>query len=229
MYLPTSTTKGPDGSQSAPAGKVIIETSSMELAGIVTSHGVLPVTDLGSAFVLNPENLEQWLDWKCGSDGACRIANAVNWGQVSHVIEQFAIMQATNLGASLAAEAVIGAVAARVGAAADAVDIAGARFAQKSFSETFSKGGLFAGRSIDEVAEALKSGAMSSKDVPINVVVREGNTLITNTRSAQALTRAGIPRDAWNVINRTGDPLFEKLLTGQLTRNGLTSAGTVLP
>jgi RHS repeat-associated protein len=108
------------------------------------------------------------------------------------------------------------------------LNIERANFAQKTFSEMFSKGGKFAGRSIDDVAAALRSRAMMPKDVPINVIVRDGNTLILNTRSAQALTRAGIPRSAWYVINRTGDPLFEKLLTGQLTRNGLTSAGTAI-
>ncbi len=108
------------------------------------------------------------------------------------------------------------------------VDIGGARFAQTSFSERFSSGGLFAGQTIDDVAAALRSGAMSPKDVPINVVVRDGNTLITNTRSAQDLIRAEVPRDAWNVIDRTGNSLYEELLTGQLTRTGLTSAGTDL-
>jgi len=55
------------------------------------------------------------------------------------------------------------------------------------------------------------------------------NSLILNTRSAQALTRAGIPRTSWNVINRTGDDLYERLLSGQLSRNWLTSYGTDLP
>ncbi|WP_203748848.1 RHS repeat-associated core domain-containing protein [Cellulomonas chitinilytica] len=111
------------------------------------------------------------------------------------------------------------------------VDIAGARFAQKDFRESFSNGdgALFWGRTIDEVAESLRSGAMSPKDVPIDVIVREGNTLILNTRSSQALIRAGIPRSSWNVINRTGQAAFEARLDGQLSRNGLTSYGTDLP
>ncbi|ASR56404.1 hypothetical protein CBP52_16330 [Cellulomonas sp. PSBB021] len=65
--------------------------------------------------------------------------------------------------------------------------------------------------------------------MPIDVIVRDGNTLILNTRSSQALTRPGIPREAWNVIDRTGQAAFEERLTGQLTRNGLTSFGTDLP
>ncbi|MBO9522372.1 MAG: RHS repeat-associated core domain-containing protein [Nocardioidaceae bacterium] len=112
---------------------------------------------------------------------------------------------------------------------ANAVDIGGARFAQKSFTEMFSSGGRFAGKSIDDVASLLRSGALSPKDVPIDVIVRDGNTLILNTRSAQALIRAGIPRSSWNVIDRTGQAAYEARLTGQLNRNGLTSSGTELP
>lgn len=117
----------------------------------------------------------------------------------------------------------------RFGVAAKAVDIGGAKFAQKTFSETFSEGGTLAGRTIDDVAGDLSSGVLSPKDVPIDVIVRDGNTLILNTRSSQALTRAGVPRSAWDVIDRTGQADFEARLTGQLTRNGLTSAGTDLP
>lgn len=36
--------------------------------------------------------------------------------------------------------------------------------------------------------------------------------------------RAGIPRSSWNVINQTGVPSFENMLTGQLGRNGLISS-----
>jgi RHS repeat-associated protein len=158
-------------------------------------------------------------------------------GVVKGLMERLALatqtMKAAEAGTALVPIAGRGALAAEgaTGVAANTAgaDIAGARFAQTSFSESFSSGGLFSGQTIDDVAGALRSGAMSPKDIPINVVVRDGNTLITNTRSAQALTRAGIPRDAWNVINRTGDSLYEQLLSGQLTRNGLTSAGTDLP
>lgn len=110
-----------------------------------------------------------------------------------------------------------------------AADIAGARFAQRSYSEKFGPAGLFAGRTIDDVADALRAGTMSPSEVPINVVVRDGTTLIANTRSAQALTRAGIPRGEWNVVDRTGDALHERLVSGQLGRNNLDSTGIDLP
>jgi len=102
----------------------------------------------------------------------------------------------------------------------------GANFAQKTFGRMFSKGGAFAGRSVDDVAGALRSGAMKPSEVPIDYIVREGNTLILNTRSAQALEAAGIPRSAWTAVNRTGQEMYEAMLSGQLQRNGLTSVGT---
>ncbi len=117
----------------------------------------------------------------------------------------------------------------RAARAAKHVDIDGAKFAQKSFSERFSKEGDFKGRPIDDIAGELASGAKSPKDVPIDVIMRDGNTLILNTRSAQALKRAGIPRSSWHVRNRTGDQFYEDLLSGQLRRNRLDSSGTDLP
>lgn len=61
------------------------------------------------------------------------------------------------------------------------------------------------------------------------MIVRDGNTLVLNTRSAQALERAGIPSDQWNLVNRTGERDFEARLDGQLDRNGLGSDGYVFP
>lgn len=127
----------------------------------------------------------------------------------------------------------IAATAERIAITAKGVDIGGAKFAQSSFREAFSTGkdtpALFRGRTIDDVADDLRSGVASPGDVPIDVIVRDGNTLILNTRSSQALIRAGVPRSAWNVVDRTGQAAYEARLTGQLTHNGLTSAGTDLP
>jgi filamentous hemagglutinin len=106
--------------------------------------------------------------------------------------------------------------------------VEGANFAQRTFSSTF-RGGALAGRSISDVAGDLGSVALTPKDVPVGMIVRDGDSLILNTRSAQALMQAGIPRSAWSVIDQTGDPFFEELLTGQLTRNGLDSGGFGCP
>ncbi|KMQ67373.1 hypothetical protein ACM39_13090 [Chryseobacterium sp. FH2] len=105
--------------------------------------------------------------------------------------------------------------------ARNVVSAEGAVWAQKTFSGTFSSGGKFAGQTVDDVAAALGNGTLSTKAVPINVVVRDGQTFILNTRSSAALMRAGVPRSAWNVVNKTGVSSFENMLTGQLSRNGL--------
>ncbi|MBV7270725.1 hypothetical protein KCG49_16170 [Winogradskyella sp. WHY3] len=103
--------------------------------------------------------------------------------------------------------------------------ISNARWAQKTYSLTFN-GGKYAGETIDDVVSLIKNGKATAKDLPIDVIVRDGNTLILNTRSSAALTKAGIPRNQWNVVNRTGQEFYENQLTNQLTRNKLTSSGT---
>ena len=102
-------------------------------------------------------------------------------------------------------------------------------YAQKSYSNTFSAEGRKIYSSL--AGEPINKGKVNVADLPVEYIVRDGNILILNTRTSQALTQAGIPRSQWNVINRTGDSLFEELLTGQLTRNKLTSEGisTVKP
>jgi len=85
---------------------------------------------------------------------------------------------------------------------------------------------LLNGKTIDDVAGELRSGRLTPKDVPVDMIERDGNTLILNTRSANALERAEVPRSAWNTIDRTGDPAYEARRTGQLDRNNLRSAVT---
>lgn len=101
-----------------------------------------------------------------------------------------------------------------------------AKYAQKTYREMFSAYGKFAGRSVDDVAKALTKGKMSVDDIPIEYIVRDGDTLILNTRSSQALQRAGIPRSQWRAVNMTGNAAAEARLSAQLGRNGLTSSGT---
>ena len=96
---------------------------------------------------------------------------------------------------------------------------ADAKFAQKTYGPMFSAEGKFAGKSVDDVAAALRAGAMKPTEVPVNYIVRDGQAIILNTRSAQALEAAGIPRSQWTGVNQTGDELFESLLDGQLRRN----------
>ncbi|MBX3322118.1 MAG: hypothetical protein KF757_03925 [Phycisphaeraceae bacterium] len=122
-----------------------------------------------------------------------------------------------------------GADAAR--AAANGGPLADANFAQKTFSQAFDPRGPLAGRTVDDVAAALRSGQMNAADVSVQYIIRDGNTLMLNTRSAQALQAAGIPRAQWNAVNMTGNAAAEARLTGQLQRNGLGNQGisTVTP
>ena len=104
--------------------------------------------------------------------------------------------------------------------------LVGANYAQRTYSESFSAGGSFAGMTVNEVAAGLRSGSIEASEVSVEYIVRDGNTLMLNTRSAQALERAGVPRSRWNAVNVTGDAAAEARLTAQLKRNGLTSEGT---
>jgi hypothetical protein len=100
-----------------------------------------------------------------------------------------------------------------------------AKWAQRDYGEKFSDGGPLRGRTVQDVADALKSGAMTPDDVRIDVIVRDGNPIILNTRSANALIRAGIPHAEWVVVDRTGEVGYEARLDDQLENNGLGSDG----
>lgn len=108
-----------------------------------------------------------------------------------------------------------------------------ANYAQTTYSNTFSPIGQkelsnIAGRPIKTVTDlvnALTNGVVKATDIPVNYIVREGQVIILNTRTAQALTQAGIPRGQWSGINRTGDGLYEGLLNRQLSRNALLPTG----
>jgi hypothetical protein len=109
-----------------------------------------------------------------------------------------------------------------------------ARFAQTSYANTFSPEGIrfysrLAGRpinTIDDLVAAIQAGHINPSKIPVNYIVRPGGrTLILNTRTSQALERAGIPRWQWNAQNVTGNDFFEKSLSIQLRNNNLTNRG----
>jgi hypothetical protein len=99
-------------------------------------------------------------------------------------------------------------------------------FAQTTARWAFGGQGSLAGRTIGQVADALRAGTTAVKDVKVQVIVRDGNTFILNTRSALALESAGIPRSAWNIVDMTGVLRAEKALTTQLTLSGLAGIGS---
>ena len=71
----------------------------------------------------------------------------------------------------------------------------------KWFWESAEHAAQFGTKSVDDVAAALRSGAMKPGEVSVNYIVRDGQTIMLNTRSAQALEAAGIPRSQWNGVN----------------------------
>lgn len=104
-----------------------------------------------------------------------------------------------------------------------------ANYAQKTFSQNFSNGGLFAGKTVEELALNIKRREIDVQDIPIDFIVRDGRALILNTRSAKALELAGIPRNQWNAINKTGNAASESRLDAQLNSNNLDSHGFLNP
>lgn len=100
------------------------------------------------------------------------------------------------------------------------------KFTQKTASPNFSQEGSFAGKTIGEVSNSLRSGAIKTSDVSVEYIMRDGNKLLLNTRSSLSLKRAGIPEANWTMVNRTGDSFLESMLTQRLMKNGLTNAGT---
>jgi hypothetical protein len=119
-----------------------------------------------------------------------------------------------------------------VSAARGTASVRAAAYAQTSYSERFSAEGvkLYSRlarqpiRTIDDLAQSLRAGAIRPQDVPVNYVVRNGRALIHNTRTATALERAGIPRSQWSFVDQTNNLKFRLLLRKQLMRNGLLSS-----
>ncbi len=131
-------------------------------------------------------------------------------------------------GAAMAAMAICGGLGGAeegVSFAAEGLEAAGIRFTQTTASAVF-RNGEFAGQTIGDVAGGLRSGAISPGQLPLDVIVRDGNVLSMNTRSTLALMRGGVSPSNWSLVNQTGNAFFESLLNARLGANGLTSAGT---
>jgi RHS repeat-associated protein len=99
------------------------------------------------------------------------------------------------------------------------------RFTQTTASATF-RNGPFAGRTLGDVADALRSGAIKPSELSVDLISRGENSLIMNTRSSLALLRGGVNSADWVTNDVTGDPFFEQVLDQRLASNGLTDQGT---
>jgi hypothetical protein len=100
------------------------------------------------------------------------------------------------------------------------------RFTQTTASAEFSAKGLFAGKTIGQVSNELRSGILNPSQIPVQYIESEGVNLLVNTRSALSLMRAGIPRNQWNLVNVSGDAVIQANIADRLLRNGLTGQGT---
>ncbi|WP_269540166.1 RHS repeat domain-containing protein [Cerasicoccus fimbriatus] len=109
-----------------------------------------------------------------------------------------------------------------------------ARFAQKTFGSKFSDEGQaiyskLAGtkiETVDDLAAAIKSGAVNPSDIPVEYVMKGDTQLLVNTRTSQALEQAGVPRNKWNAVDKTDDAATMKRVEAQLERNKLDETGT---
>lgn len=64
-------------------------------------------------------------------------------------------------------------------------------------------------QTVDDLADALKVGAIKPSQLPVDYVDMNGTRLILNTRTSTALEQAGVPRSQWFGRNRKkGADLF---------------------
>ncbi|WP_025897280.1 Hint domain-containing protein [Sneathiella glossodoripedis] len=100
------------------------------------------------------------------------------------------------------------------------------RLAQADFSESFSAYGRSdysakfgtAIETIDDRSRLLRTGAVTVNDLPVHIVTIDGVDIVHNTRTYQALKRAGISHSEMKFINSTDDPVILELTKRQLER-----------
>lgn len=91
------------------------------------------------------------------------------------------------------------------------------QFAQRGVSGTF-RYGEFAGRTISDVVNGLRSGTISPDQIPIQTIVRNGITYTLNNRSLMALRQAGLEPTVVQEV--TGNAFAEAQLTQRLLELG---------
>lgn len=111
-------------------------------------------------------------------------------------------------------------------ASAPAIEIESLRFTQTTASPVFSENGLFAGKSIGQVADEIRSGVLNPKEIPVEVVRSGDLLLVVNTRSSIALRRAGVSPQEWSMVDRTNNTEIVREISERLSRNKLDINGT---
>jgi hypothetical protein len=102
----------------------------------------------------------------------------------------------------------------------------GVRFGQQGVSATF-RHGEFAGRTIEDVAAGLRSGAIKAEQLPIQTITRDGVSYTVNNRSLMALRQAGLEPTV--IKDVTGNAFFERQLTERLAEMGGQVAPDFVP
>lgn len=76
-------------------------------------------------------------------------------------------------------------------------------------------------RTIDDLADAIRSGQVAPEKIAVNYVERDGVRVVADTRTSIALERAGVDPAEWNWVNKTGDDVIEDNVNKALQRNDL--------
>jgi RHS repeat-associated protein len=136
---------------------------------------------------------------------------------------------AARMGYAVAADLTGGALLAKgFQAVSTAWKLRNAQFAQTWARDAFSRGGKFAGHTVDDVAKALQTGVLDPSDLPVEFVMKDGVPILLNTRSSVALTISGVPRPLWKLVDATADFGANLRLAGQLANNAGAPTPTVV-
>jgi len=91
-------------------------------------------------------------------------------------------------------------------------------FGQNSISANFSTNGTMKGASVISVANQIASGTLSTNNLPIEYVVRNGTAIALNNRSLAALSMANTKPSV--LIDTTGNAINEAKVTARLSEMG---------
>jgi RHS repeat-associated protein len=105
------------------------------------------------------------------------------------------------------------------------------KWAQSKFSPYFSNDedtlALVRAKSVQSIVGQLEEGAIEPSELPVDLYVQGGTTYIMNTRTASALTEAGIPREDWQINDMTGNSEYEQRLNQMFSNNNTPTGGFV--
>jgi len=96
-------------------------------------------------------------------------------------------------------------------------------FGQRRIGAEFSSAGIFRGQTIYSVADALRSGAMTADDVPVQAFLHNGVLVADNNRSLAALSLAGLSPTRVTVLENVRPSVLARLREAPLWGKSLPS------